>query len=359
MKLIQIIQNVNFNSLILLNNKLIFINGENETICYSVNTLTEIWRLDNKKNAQNYVYENLLCNGYLTLYDTNSGQLFYEGKNTNFTFTGLNFEDLMLFKEVRDNEYYGLYFLNIDTYTLEKPYEILDLPRRVIYFDKSKILFRGDTFACFDFSGELLWEKELPYMPSSKTTLLNNILFVEPFSYGTYALDLSTGKELWQTPHYITKIDENKGLLYSIGNDFVVIDAQSGKEIVNIKNWKENQEIPIGEPHSPFYIAEDFLVVCGWQTMKEYKTGYFYPDIEGVYFIDKQTAKIIDFFPIIFEEELFPYYLFIDDKDVRVEKKCYSSGYMPIYKNGKLYIQLPSRDKKTMDLYVFEKTTDV
>ena len=201
-------------------------------------------------------------------------------------------------------------------------------------------------------SGEKIWEYRMSEICLSLNLFFFNNILIARFDNGTYsAFDLFTGTQIWHKSINIDAFDEEKGLIYVLENDFIVIDATTGEEVIRVKDWSKKQleKYPaLFFGGSPCSLSEEYIVFASRATFDEFGEG-------GIFFIDKETAEVKEYFRIVFDKDPVQRTEWSGNKIPDDQQIPFMPLDKPIYKNGRLYVLLPSPIEGQKDLYIYEK----
>lgn len=200
-------------------------------------------------------------------------------------------------------------------------------------------------------TGQVVWNYEMTDVTPSLHALFYSHVMIVCLGRKYIAFNLETGTQIWQKPINIDVFDEEKGLIYVLENDFIVLDATSGEELIRVEDWSKRQleKYPaLFFISSPCSLSEEYLVFSSRATLDEFGEG-------GVFFIDKETAEVKEYFRIVFDKDPVQRTGWYGNKIPDDQQIPFMPIDKPIYKDGRLYVLLPSPIEGQRDLYIYEK----
>lgn len=211
--------------------------------------------------------------------------------------------------------------------------------------------FSKNTITAIDVqTGKISWRKH--FIPESMQIQLirfyENQVIVQVTNIVS-ALNVFTGELIWNKPIAISAFDEKNGLIYFLSNHYVVIDAATGDEVIRVDNWTSNQidQYPaLKFRQMGAYLADEYLVFVS-RTQEDKIEG-------GVFFIDKTTAEVKEYFRIVFDKDPVVRKDWDGKKIPDDQQIPFIPLETPIYKDGRLYVVLPSPVEGQKDLYIYE-----
>lgn len=247
--------------------------------------------------------------------------------------------------------------IELSDLSIERVIKFPELSIRGVY--KSKVLLiskiNKSKLSLVDLkTGQIVWSWEHNMNPqsfNSNIIFYGNIILLSFSNHGIYALNTNTGRIIWQKPINIDAFDEERGLIYVLENDFIVIDATTGEELIRVKEWSKRQL----EKHpalffisSPCSLSEEYIVFSSRASLDEFGEC-------GVFFIDKETAEVKEYFRIVFDKDPVQRTGWYGNKIPDDQQIPFMPIDKPIYKNGRLYVMLPSPIEGQRDLYIYER----
>jgi outer membrane protein assembly factor BamB len=241
---------------------------------------------------------------WIKIYNTQQKKFIQSFNSQIFLLYGKNIGNYFLAKEEFD-EKVMLHFFNPFTRETSWKTEITGM-MNIKYIDQDKIIVTSNELLinCYSTNGILLWQydtshlyiedlfirKEIPSIKYLKNLNLF-IVYAQPPSR-IFALDVSTGKLVWETEKHVNDqdfmIDESTGLIYCLYKkhypeylDYQVFDGKTGKNILQ-NNILEQ-----------FPFENNRLNLCYGQLFGDF---IYLDDYRTLYKLDKKDGSVVDTF---------------------------------------------------------------